>query len=982
MLFVRYLVFLGVFFSSVCLCFISRAQRFPFYNLTVEQGLIQSQATCLDQDKLGNLWVGTLGGISRFDGKKIKNYTVNEGLDANIIVDIKVLPNENILVSSGQALQCFNGTNFYSIALPNGNNKARVSNITLGKNDQVFCLVDGALASLDWQQKRLLLIDTSREYLSLQVVDDVFVLSDTKGGLFQFEPKKSNRVHFWVGSTDVLVLRVFQDSRKRIWLLSNKGLYVLKDGLIKPYQANGQQVVATPLLSAAEDLQGNLWFASVQGAVRLKDSLIDHFVRANGLSDNLVNEIICDLEGNVWMGTDGEGVFRFSGGPFISFDDRFGLPYKQVTSIAGDANGSIFLASYQGGLYAYEFGRGLSVLNTKALNNDIIIGLAHQSDEGLWIATRTKGLFHYLNGKIAPFHHSLLPAQLTNVSCLYVDHTNRLIVGYSGGVLVKDKAQVRVYSQLGFTPIAAIRIKDTILFATRSGLFRLEAESLSPWHTNTLLDSLELQCLVLKGDYLFGGTAEKGILVYQLSNKRIRYINTSKGLSSDFIYNLLVDYRGQLWAGTGRGVCKIQEPESATPIITNYGKENGVIGLESNSGASFEDEQHRIWFGTTAGVSCYFPSANPTLAKPISIVLESVKLFGGKEIDSAYYNRKSGWYGIPEGLRLPFRNNNISFGFQAITLSPVDKILYRYRLEGAHANWSEWSEENSITFSSLASGDYTLTVMCKVNGSLRSEVALRYSFSIKTPFHKSIWFFLSIVLLAISSGVFLNYEANRRRAKRLEHEEKLRKEEQKRVRERTAEDFHDEVGNKLTRINVLTSVLQSKLNERNPDLDRILQQIKDNVQQLYSGTRDILWSLQPSNDNLFEILNHLSDLAIELFSETNVDFSLSGNDDWFKSYKMPLDKSRNFIMICKEALNNCMKYSEAQHVLLQVKMLPNKKIQIRLVDDGKGFDPNNIIAGNGLKNMKARAQRMGAQLEILTAKDKGTQIVLTMPEIK
>ena len=146
--------------------------------------------------------------------------------------------------------------------------------------------------------------------------------------------------------------------------------------------------------------------------------------------------------------------------------------------------------------------------------------------------------------------------------------------------------------------------------------------------------------------------------------------------------------------------------------------------------------------------------------------------------------------------------------------------------------------------------------------------------------------------------------------------------------------------------------------------------------QLYAGTRDILWSLQPSNDNLFEILNHVADLARDLFSETEISFSFSGNEERFKEHKMPLDKSRNFIMIWKEALNNCMKYSGAKNVLLQVQS--HEDIQIRLVDDGKGFIKKSAANGNGLKNMNARANRLGGHLEILSNPDKGTQIILTL----
>src|SRR5580704_14010266 len=61
------------------------AQRFPFHNLSVDEGLMQSQATCLAQDKTGYLWIGTLGGLSRYDGRNFTNYSIKNGLLNNSV---------------------------------------------------------------------------------------------------------------------------------------------------------------------------------------------------------------------------------------------------------------------------------------------------------------------------------------------------------------------------------------------------------------------------------------------------------------------------------------------------------------------------------------------------------------------------------------------------------------------------------------------------------------------------------------------------------------------------------------------------------------------------------------------------------------------------------------------------------------------------------------------------------------------------------
>ena len=222
----------------------------------------------------------------------------------------------------------------------------------------------------------------------------------------------------------------------------------------------------------------------------------------------------------------------------------------------------------------------------------------------------------------------------------------------------------------------------------------------------------------------------------------------------------------------------------------------------------------------------------------------------------------------------------------------------------------------------------------------------------------------------------LQYIVNSRKRRREKLLEKLRVEEQGKIRMRTAEDFHDEIGNKLTRINVLTSVLKNKL-ALNAETERILAQIEDNTSQLYGGTRDILWSLKPSNDNLYEILHRIRDFGGELFQDTDVNFTFTGTDEKWRNFRLPMDMSRNLIMIFKEALNNTLKYSKAKNVSLEVTLKNKNILQLVLKDDGLGFDMRTVKKGNGINNMNTRAGRLNGKLYIDSRLTKGTIINLT-----
>ncbi|RYZ18862.1 MAG: ATPase, partial [Sphingobacteriales bacterium] len=146
---------------------------------------------------------------------------------------------------------------------------------------------------------------------------------------------------------------------------------------------------------------------------------------------------------------------------------------------------------------------------------------------------------------------------------------------------------------------------------------------------------------------------------------------------------------------------------------------------------------------------------------------------------------------------------------------------------------------------------------------------------------------------------------------------------------------------------------------------------------LYSGTRDILWSLKPSNDNLYEVIHRIRDFGGELFEDTQMQFHFSGTDEKWRNYRLPMDVSRNLIMIFKEALNNSLKYSKATEVRLEAYLRPDRALQLILTDNGTGFDPQYVKKGHGIDNMNVRAARIHGRLYIDSRKDKGTILNLT-----
>lgn len=956
------------------------AQRYSFQNLNIDEGLIQSQALCLTQDKIGNLWVGTMGGLSRYDGRTFTNYTVRNGLLLNMVNAVAADAKGNIWIGTQKGLAKFNGTTFTNYSLDNSipHPVNALQDIYIIKDTvwwrvggNIYYLAHDKLASFTTPvaagKVSGLLADTANMWVAEG--DTVYRRSGAKWDTLTFAMTGDQKAP--------VVLNIFRDAAGSVWFGTTAGLYYLADKKLKVFELNGQPFNYTNVRSICQDRTGALWLATGSGVVKVSGNILQVYNKKNGLCDNVFYDVMTDHEGNVWMSSDGQGIYRFSGTLFTVLDESMGLPSAQIMAIASNKRDSLFLGTYESGLFVFNNGK-ITPRYIPAKNTPAITSLCYTHDQRLWVATRENGLFEYDHETFRQYTAPQHGFPTNFVTRLYEDPEQRLWIGFSFGVLVRERDTFRtipVKSSVHVVSFLSIGMDSVLMATEKDGLFLYNAGVVSPFTTKTIADTSQINCFIRKGNDLWLGSSDNGAIRFNMATGQAQVINKANGLRSDFIYNIIDDSAGNIWVGTGFGIHKISFNKSNNPQVTFYGKAQGVAGMESNINAVLKLGDGSIWFGTTNGAVHYQPHSIVVSAAPASIVMQSVKLVGESSIDKSYYSSLDPWYGVPQGLELPFRKNNITFTFQAITMSGAEQVLYRYRMEGIDAPWSEWSTTNSVTYSALPPGKYTFHVECLGSGGAEHP-ELVYKFEIITPYHKTWWFRTGILVACILIGILLQSIYNKRKQRKQKLMARLRAEEQSKIRMRTAEDFHDEIGNKLTRINVLTSVLKNKV-EPNPEVLRLLNQIEENTTLLYGGTRDILWSLKPSNDNLYEILVRIQDFGSELFADTDIRFTVSGIEEKWRSYKLPMDMSRNLIMIFKEALNNALKYAKAQNVSLDVSMKRKDVLQMTLRDDGLGFDLKGVKRGNGVNNMHVRAGRLNGKIYIDSFYGKGTIISLT-----
>ncbi len=195
------------------------------------------------------------------------------------------------------------------------------------------------------------------------------------------------------------------------------------------------------------------------------------------------------------------------------------------------------------------------------------------------------------------------------------------------------------------------------------------------------------------------------------------------------------------------------------------------------------------------------------------------------------------------------------------------------------------------------------------------------------------------------------------------------------LRNKIASDLHDDVGSTLSSIAIFSEVAQQQSKEVIPMLDTI----GDSARKMLDAMADIVWTINPENDQFEKIILRMRSFAYELLGAKKIDFEFIANDDVTKM-KLPMDMRKNLYLIFKEATNNMVKYSDASKASFSISGT-KEKLTMMIRDNGKGFDMTKLSEGNGLKNMKRRAEEIGAQLLIESFPGSGTTIQLSIMNV-
>ncbi len=196
------------------------------------------------------------------------------------------------------------------------------------------------------------------------------------------------------------------------------------------------------------------------------------------------------------------------------------------------------------------------------------------------------------------------------------------------------------------------------------------------------------------------------------------------------------------------------------------------------------------------------------------------------------------------------------------------------------------------------------------------------------------------------------------------------------LRKQIAQDFHDELGTRLSVIQMYSQLVRQELDgAANPKTVGYLEKISQSSNEIYEAVRDLIWAIDPGRDAVEDLLIRLRESAVLIFEDSGVNFTFSQNRGIPNRKTLPIGAKKQLLLILKEAMNNVLKHAGSQTASLVVNCHKNN-LRFELIDRGKGFDSHRSYNGSGLKNMQTRAETIGAKLTITSSSSAGTSISL------
>lgn len=904
-----------------------------------------STITSIIEDSKGNIWVGTWGnGIVILDKNfsKIKHLyrhsSEKNSLPSNRITKLLIDENKVIWIGTFGGGLCK--------AWENKNNNLSCTTYSYSSANSNGLSDDKILTLLNDKNNNLWI---GTFYGGLN-----FLSSEEKNKIPQ-QPKfiKYNPVPGKNSISSATIMALSEDMSANIWIGTfGSGLdkFNPANNIFSNFRhnpINTHSLADNDVLSLSVDRSGIIWAGSHLGAGitiiqlnRSKFNLYNHKPDdPNSLSDNVVWSVYEDKDKILWVGTYRGGITRIDRTQnqfkYILYypNNNNSISSNHIRAITQDNFGNMWVGTYSNGLNIIEKNnlkvkRITSDLSTNELSANQVQSIVIDNNE-YWIGTFGGGL-NYLNLSGNPFYEKL------NFQHFYNDPND------SGSL--SDNRVYKVFKDS----------KGNIWVGTfGGGLNKLDRANNSfkryrhdPSDSKSLSDDKILSVSEDSQGNLWIGTYGGGLNKFDPVKEKFSRFSQKDGLTSGVVYGIIEDNNKDLWLSTDNGIFRFNVERNE---FKKYDILDGLQSREFSGGSYFKSDNGELFFGGINGLNYFYPDSVKSNTYMPPVVITSIKILNE--------NIK----GNPSELWLDYKKNFITFEFASMDFTDPKDNNYYFILEGFDEEWQQTASDRRIAnYTNLPSGSYTFRVRGSNSDGVWSSKEASIFIIISPPFWKTWWF----ITFAIVSVGLLIYYISTLRVKNLLAIEKLKT--------KIAADLHDNVGSGLTEISILSELAALKSDSKNPEAKKELKIISELSRQLVDNMSDIVWVVNPQRDSLHDLIVRLKNNYSETLNSLGISFRVSNLEN-LKEIKLPIDFKQNLYLILKEAINNAIKHSKCSVIQLEANARQDF-IEISVTDDGIGLDESNVYSGNGIKNIKQRAESIGGKVKWKSSPNQGTSV--------
>ena len=915
------------------------------------------------QSPEGYLWIGTRHGLARFDGVHFKTVP---GLEEVSITALCEGHDGTLWIGTGGGgLKCYRNGKVADITASNSADNVVLS-IVAGRTGSIWVGTTNGLSAVEEGFLRKHLKYEHQAIRSLAEDGSGRLWAAAGDGSQRFQTSQITNLstaHVFLGRA------VCFADKTNMCVGSSGGLACLSKGEVKSF--NKQAGLSGDMVNClCPDNDGNLWIGTDSGlnCLTRNESILE--VQYEGESLDMVYTVYQDREHNIWAGTR-DGLYRLNRKVFTTYTTQQGLTHNNVTSVLEGFRGRIWIGTLGGGLDSLKNGVITRFVRTNNAEfrlyfNNQVLGLNYCSpSNALWVGTDFEGgMFHYEQGKFVHYWNGQGQSTLSDpaVRVIFEDwERHRLWVGTRDALNVAYRGhEFRRYTTseglAGNTIYVIIKgSAGDIWVGTDGGLSRFHGDKITNF---TIKDGLSHNTITAlyedASKALWIGTAGGGLNCFE--GGKFRSYTARQGLLSDEIFEIVEDDEDRLWMTCGSGVFWVARKDIVAlddgwlPTIpcVSYGKEDGLGSATCNNvakPAAYKSHDGRLWFATVRGLSVVDPASIPPVSKRRPPVL----------IEEVLSDRKS--FSPTDSLTLPAGRGDLEFRFTALSFRGAERNRFKYQLQGVDPDWVEAGTLRFARYNNIYPGRYSFRVAaCNCDG-VWNEIGASLSFVVLPHYWQTSWFKACVICGAALLGIFV-YKVGLGRVRAME-----------RMRVRIAADLHDEVSSSLGSISLLSQKIQTE-NPLTDEQRKDLASIKRISTQSANSIRDIVWFINPEYDTMEDLLLRMKDAAHTMLGGMHLE--LAGPQDGLRR-DLSLDFRQNIFRMFKEILGNVARHSQASAVKISIAE-EGDGWHLVVKDNGIGFDAASIRRGNGLANLKRRAEKLHGVLEINSCPGEGTTV--------